>query len=420
MTNRRKSATFYASIACVSTLVSGCAQLTTYNHSRIVKPNVVEQTFIDAKQRVIVTVPGANPDGSAFIRFCAEPSPDALSALAAAGNGGLTAAEKASLQAAFSFSETASNIGLRTQSIQLMRDAMYRICEGVASGVLTSGQFETLHRRFQNSMVAILAIEQLTGVVKPAGAQLSTSSGIGAAKEIAAFSENAAKAQEASIAADADAKTKAKALTDAQDKAKAYLTTAGVAEDALTSDQQKSYAPLKESVTKATAAKAAADTTAAAANDKLAIYQTGMNAVGGGNMATSGTATLTGGTGGPIDAAAATAIAEAVSAIVSEELDIGFLREACATLFVAEIEGRSKVPLGTGFSKTCHDYAQEDIGRTTAYNKLMASYAANIDMLTKQGKAAPSAAEAIAAAPKPHPLIVKKTLRLKPRDMTPQ
>ena len=58
-------------------------------------------------------------------------------------------------------------IGLRTQSIQLLRDAMYRICEAYWNDALDSESLIAMHRRFQNLMTGLLAIEQLTGAVRP-------------------------------------------------------------------------------------------------------------------------------------------------------------------------------------------------------------------------------------------------------------
>ena len=151
-------------------ILQGCASMTHYNKSQPMNfrsyPGQVV-TSLDAKQRVVLS--NHTRDG---IAACAEPSPDALSALAATqegsfGNGSVNAGLNASLQ------EQAASIGLRTQSIQLMRDAMYRLCEGYLSNSLDPMSFETLHRRFQNTMVAILAIEQLTGTVKASQITLS-------------------------------------------------------------------------------------------------------------------------------------------------------------------------------------------------------------------------------------------------------
>ncbi|WP_066796239.1 hypothetical protein [Sphingomonas soli] len=135
---------------------------------------------VDARQRVILSqwdpsetsaAPGtAKP---AFRRYCAEPSPDAFTVLgvAASGSGtlGLDSDAKtlnAALQAAFSSNESGSTIS-RTQTINMLREMMFRTCERYLSGAISKAQFQTIAARDQRVMVSILAIEQLTGSIAP-------------------------------------------------------------------------------------------------------------------------------------------------------------------------------------------------------------------------------------------------------------
>ena len=69
-------------------------------------------------------------------RFCAEPSPDALQAYAASL--GLSGTDPAKGAASLSGAQQsiAGGIGLRTQSITILRDALYRMCEAYNNGVL--------------------------------------------------------------------------------------------------------------------------------------------------------------------------------------------------------------------------------------------------------------------------------------------
>jgi hypothetical protein len=136
--------------------------------------------LIDAKQRALITTDE---------KFCAEPSPDALSAIASTFGVSLSSAEKTELSQSFSLSEGASSIGLRTQSIQLMRDSMYRLCEGYLSGSLTKPAYQDMFRRFQASMVSILAIEQLTGVQRAPTVALTSSAIIGAAELVSKYTD---------------------------------------------------------------------------------------------------------------------------------------------------------------------------------------------------------------------------------------
>src|SRR5437660_12540805 len=92
-------------LACVSQMLVGCAEMTHLTRVRPLRNGTA--ILVDAKQRGIFEQGGVT---------CAEPSPDALSALAASQSAnvqtkGTTAAE------AVSIAEAAGSIGLRTQSI---------------------------------------------------------------------------------------------------------------------------------------------------------------------------------------------------------------------------------------------------------------------------------------------------------------
>ena len=117
-------------------------------------------------------------------RMCAEPAPDVFSiyalAATAQGNietnpvaGGAPGQTRAGGNFALSSSETASTIE-RTQTINLMRESMYRTCERYLSGAISAETMQIQAARDQRAMVAILAIEQLTGIVKRAPAILTT------------------------------------------------------------------------------------------------------------------------------------------------------------------------------------------------------------------------------------------------------
>ncbi len=155
-------------------------------------------TSIDAKQRVILagTERSSEPnsternDGAKVERvrrFCAEPSPDVFSVVAQAlsaggtfGRGADPATLQVALNAAFSSAEQGSTIP-RTQTVNMLRELMYRTCERYLSGGYNPLELSVQAVRDQRLMVSILAIEQLTGAVaaKPVviGAQSTASSG---------------------------------------------------------------------------------------------------------------------------------------------------------------------------------------------------------------------------------------------------
>lgn len=116
---------------------------------------------------------------------CAEPSPDAMASLAyeLAVKGGT--AGKASGEIAVAMQDSAAFTGIRTQSIQLLRDFGYRLCESRMSGAITSDQYDLLMRRFQKNTVALLAIEQLTGAIKAPTVALISSGKAEATKSLA-------------------------------------------------------------------------------------------------------------------------------------------------------------------------------------------------------------------------------------------
>ena len=132
--------------------------------------------FIDAEQRAVLSNRrNSNIDDIRVV--CAEPAPDALSAIAAQAGVSVSDISNA-VTAEGGVSEAAANIGLRTQTIQTLRDGFYRVCEAYMNG-LSEEQYAIMLRRFQTNMIALLAIEQLTGAVKGGDAVVSASAGSG-------------------------------------------------------------------------------------------------------------------------------------------------------------------------------------------------------------------------------------------------
>ncbi len=130
--------------------------------------------FIDAEQRAVLS--NRREDKNLRI-VCAEPAPDALSAIAAQAGVSVSDVSNA-VSAEGGVSEAAANIGLRTQTIQTLRDGFYRLCEAYMNG-LSEEQYSIMLRRYQTNMIALLAIEQLTGAVRGGDAVVSASAGSG-------------------------------------------------------------------------------------------------------------------------------------------------------------------------------------------------------------------------------------------------
>jgi len=143
--------------------LSACANFSTISRSTTTKINpnknngYAKAIHLDAEQRIVMV----HPNGI----YCAEPSPDLGSATsgsfgASAGVPGTGAGSLSAAQA-----ESIAALSKRTQSTQIQREVMYRICEAYYNGTLTGLQTAVAISRAQDLTTVILAVEQLTGVV---------------------------------------------------------------------------------------------------------------------------------------------------------------------------------------------------------------------------------------------------------------
>jgi hypothetical protein len=217
-----------AALTCTAVflILSGCAQVTSLSR-RTSLPGVEDESkgtaiHLDAKQRLVLA--------KAFGLVCAEPSPDALSAFAASIGGGVAVPTQGAVSVAQALNETSASIGLRTQSITLMRDIMYRTCEGYYNRGLTGPQYALLLARSQDLTMGVLAIEQLTGAIAARQAALGGSAGASSSANLLTIQNlldaarqnetQKAEALERETAAlqtkDAEVANKAKELTNAQ------------------------------------------------------------------------------------------------------------------------------------------------------------------------------------------------------------
>ena len=126
-------------------------------------------TSIDAKQKAIIS----SKKDSEIRKFCLEPNPDVFTVISHAFSGEATFGKEASpealnvaLAATLSSSETGSTI-TRTQTINMLKEMMYRTCERYLNGAITELEMSIVSARDQRIMTSILAIEQLTGTVTP-------------------------------------------------------------------------------------------------------------------------------------------------------------------------------------------------------------------------------------------------------------
>ena len=220
-----------AVLAAAGVALAGCGNLNSIH--RPLHTASGTGALIDAKQRAIVVGERVDVNGNRRYVACAEPSPDAMSAYAAEFAGELamsplgsdgtnrSAAVKGALQ------EAAAFIGMRTPSIQLLRDAMYRTCEAYANGSIDKGQYELAMRRYQRYTVAMMAIEQLTQAGRVPPVTLTTEGGVNGERPLSEWTDEIkrqqglqAKQEAAATKADADLKAAEEALgKNAQDAA---------------------------------------------------------------------------------------------------------------------------------------------------------------------------------------------------------
>ncbi|MGL4231918.1 MAG: hypothetical protein ACRCWJ_11200 [Casimicrobium sp.] len=225
-------------------LLSGCSANWNAIHVRE-EAGKTPTVSVDAKQRFLVATPRnmvprgeetyatARNDPPSII--CTEPSPDALSMLSSsfAGGAGLNLTRPdntqiaAQLNAALSRAESGAYVGLRTQTIQLLRDGMYRLCEGYAAGALNGKEFKDLQRRYQSVMLALLSIEQITGAIAPRPVVISGGAGAMTGDSLQAVQEKYAEAIEKNVSLESDAAkkkadvtAKKQAVADAEKKIK--------------------------------------------------------------------------------------------------------------------------------------------------------------------------------------------------------
>jgi hypothetical protein len=144
---------------CISS--SGCAYFTHYKD----RAAFDESSYsLDAKQRVVFSFAREDDKPGLTSRYvCAEPSPDALSAIAASGALEAQVAGQGGGAASASLNEAVASIGLRTQTIQLLRDGLYRACEAYLNGAINEFGYAMLLNKYDDSMISLVAIDGLTG-----------------------------------------------------------------------------------------------------------------------------------------------------------------------------------------------------------------------------------------------------------------
>ena len=169
-------------VCVVALAINGCARLMSIHRGETLPKDKGHILSIDAKQRAIISVPvrqaNEKADSESIMRFCSEPPPDVFTAIATGyGIKALFGSDKTkkeiSAEIQQTISENAATIG-KTQTVNILREMMFRNCERFLSGATSSDEFIVQAARDQRAIVHVLAVEQLTGAARTQSIALTT------------------------------------------------------------------------------------------------------------------------------------------------------------------------------------------------------------------------------------------------------
>lgn len=316
-----------AVLSLIGGMLASCANLQTVNRSSEM-PDGGRAVHLDLPQRLVYT----SKEGV----VCAEPSPDGLQAYAASTGLGLSSGRAdVAASVANALGASAASNGLRTQSITLMRDAMYRICEASHNKKITKSDVTQLLGRAQDLTLAVLAIEQLTGAVIARQTGIAVGGNASAAANIA----NTQTALDQANKNEAAKKAALKAAQDTLDTDQKALAQTKIALSTATGAEKQTLTAKKKEQEDAVAADQDAVKKATEAHD-LATKE--VDAIKGNLNAaiTNGQATIASQlsfSGDPyrstIDKDTVEKIATAATNIVDVVVNKGRLTDACLSLF---------------------------------------------------------------------------------------
>jgi|GEM_PF-908402 len=139
-----------------------------------------ETALIGSRQRAIINIPVADSPRPGLITprrvVCAEPSPDVALAIAQSFGAGLSILGGGGAQGSGALSgasaEGVASLVERTQSIQLLRDQMYRTCEAYGNGAITGTTYNLRMAKYDKAMVTLMLGEVAGGAFGRGGAAI--------------------------------------------------------------------------------------------------------------------------------------------------------------------------------------------------------------------------------------------------------
>jgi len=117
---------------------------------------------IDAKARMILVTDQGGEKADRRV-ICAEPSPDSVVGLASSASLAAKVDPKIEAKIAASLAEAVQSIGRRTQTIQLLRDGLYRACEAYLNGAISKQEYRILLARISAFSITMVAVDGLSG-----------------------------------------------------------------------------------------------------------------------------------------------------------------------------------------------------------------------------------------------------------------
>ncbi|HEY9720107.1 MAG TPA: hypothetical protein V6C69_21690 [Trichormus sp.] len=151
-----KKGSFVAALAAIPVLLlSGCATLTSPARIHPLTPNAPYIADMDASRRIAILLP--RPDGKG-VMYCAEPSPDV------AYNSVISLVASIQLQnpsvdasTQLQFQQSVVELAQRTETIQFLREALYRLCEQSLNGTMSQA---SVQQEYDNALKTALALAE--------------------------------------------------------------------------------------------------------------------------------------------------------------------------------------------------------------------------------------------------------------------
>lgn len=346
---------------------------------------------VDAKQRAILvgseetSTTGAGKTRN-IQKFCSEPSPDVFTVVAQALSAGGTFGQspdpkniELALNAAFSSAEQGSTIP-RTQTVNMLRELMFRTCERYLNGGIGDLELPIQAARDQRLMVSILAIESLTGAVTPKpvviGASANASGGASGA-EAAVRLDDAHKALQARTAAQQSRQNEYNEITTDKNHCEQIAEAVAKKEEDKLPQELKDKRAKCEAATSALAA--AKKDTASSAAHYATLKDT---AASGGIPVATTSAVMVPKADGGIDRAHDEAVSD-VAGVVENIVMANMNQDEFAFLCMKVLDPKASQKLAaaltdndSGIQKTCAEYINSQIEKSIAINNMVAM---NID-----------------------------------------